>query len=951
MSDNTTGTQPYATGQVSLPNGGQVLSTDTPDVSSSPNPATAPANQPAPPPQAQAPQAQAPQTQNPSQTATIPQKSMAPGPVANQAPQTSQSDLQNHPLNQKASLLSTVARTLAGNPVDVTIDKNGNEIRTPRPLSRGQIMGAIVLEALGGAAKGAASGTGPGAEGRAAAAGFEQGVQQQQAQAQKAEQISKEDFARHAQITETNMRLLNNAMQMGKMEQENNQSYVDSYKDLRDRLTTEFPAYIKAYSVPYSELSKYNATSETAIPAQVVARIGKDGQQARDANGKPLWDINYMIVDPSLKASGFFTDKDIATGKAWHLQNGAFNNPNLKDSPMNLLMALNQKAQLNSLEMIDDEFKNFYEKLNEDRGNTYTGLTEPTFTDPNIARAISDASAKYGVDPTFIAGIIEKESHGNAGVADNKNTNGTYDRGVMQVNSNTANMLGVSEDDLSDVEKNVDAGTRYLAMMLRKNAGDPMKAFAAYNGAGPAAEAYAKDVAGIIGLDKAKLVPMEKIDPIDLHAAAGVDSALVPALSQFQSYMNQAGGDYQKAIAAMGSSKDPATQQNANRVLAALGGGSGNGWKYIQQYENAKQLDILNARQQQQMANQNAQKITQMNEKNANAMAFADKQFGFHDAQTGTTIDPSKLQVPDNVYDYSLKDLENYYQNHGVKLPPDFAAAYEVAHYKTSMHDAFPTRVWAGSIGEADAQRAIGDMARAINPAFNASIYPDMANFRKKLDDPSVKQAGGMIQSASVAASHIDQLQQLAYAMDQANHHSNFQPFNALANRYHIAVGDTPANSYQAVATAVGQEVAKAVSGDKPAEDVVQDYIKSLNNKNALQQTLDVAKQYSHLMYSRVYNLNEQAQQKLGETLAGHGVGAEATRQWQQYGWDTPWATANNGQNVQPKANGQAASAQPFKPVAGQANLYPKISKDGTIGLGPDNKKYIIATGQLAPGQ
>ncbi len=354
---------PYAQGQISLPNGGQILSADDPVIG-----ATTPPNQNPPTP---APVANAQQPMATSQPNPAPQNAPAsPQPIpAQQKPaQTGignpqpAPDLSQHPQVKQAGLVSTIARTLAGNPTNVTIGPDGNAVRTPAPLTGRQIALAIAMNALSGGIAGSAAKPGPGVLGRAAEEGFQQGQGNVEKQQQQQEQNAQQDYNRRLLILETNMRTHNNAMQIGNMDRANNQAYVDSYKDLATTLQTEYPTFIKGYAT-YADLKNYNVTSENAIPYQVVPRMGQDGKQATDTDGKPLWDINYMIVDPSLKAEGLFTDRDIATGKKYNLA-PAFNNPHLADSPMGLRMALDYKTQMTALENTDDEIDAYYKQLN-----------------------------------------------------------------------------------------------------------------------------------------------------------------------------------------------------------------------------------------------------------------------------------------------------------------------------------------------------------------------------------------------------------------------------------------------------------------------------------------------------------------------------------------------------------------------------------------------------------
>ncbi|WP_245809830.1 lytic transglycosylase domain-containing protein [Cohnella massiliensis] len=90
---------------------------------------------------------------------------------------------------------------------------------------------------------------------------------------------------------------------------------------------------------------------------------------------------------------------------------------------------------------------------------------------------IHEASARYGVDPALIKGVIQTESSFRADAVSSSGA-----KGLMQLMDATAQGLGVT--DSFDPVQNIDAGTRYLSYLLRKYDGNEMAALAAYN-AGP----------------------------------------------------------------------------------------------------------------------------------------------------------------------------------------------------------------------------------------------------------------------------------------------------------------------------------------------------------------------------------------------------------------------------------------------------------------------------------
>lgn len=95
---------------------------------------------------------------------------------------------------------------------------------------------------------------------------------------------------------------------------------------------------------------------------------------------------------------------------------------------------------------------------------------------------VEDASKMYGVNPIIIYAIIKTESGFNP-KAINKNKNGTYDIGLMQVNSSwlpTLRKYGYSANHLFDPCINVQVGTWVLANCIHTY-GYNWKAIDCYN--------------------------------------------------------------------------------------------------------------------------------------------------------------------------------------------------------------------------------------------------------------------------------------------------------------------------------------------------------------------------------------------------------------------------------------------------------------------------------------
>lgn len=103
-------------------------------------------------------------------------------------------------------------------------------------------------------------------------------------------------------------------------------------------------------------------------------------------------------------------------------------------------------------------------------------------SNPELARTIHAAAAKYAVDPKLVSAVVEVESGGDQSAVSSAGA-----VGVMQLMPETAAGLGVNPYDM---KSNVEGGTKYLREMLDTFDGDVKKAVAAYNAGPNAVKAY-----------------------------------------------------------------------------------------------------------------------------------------------------------------------------------------------------------------------------------------------------------------------------------------------------------------------------------------------------------------------------------------------------------------------------------------------------------------------------
>ena len=101
-------------------------------------------------------------------------------------------------------------------------------------------------------------------------------------------------------------------------------------------------------------------------------------------------------------------------------------------------------------------------------------LDMPQSGDHELDLIIMHAGERAGVDPRFIHAVIQQESRYDA---DAKSPVGA--RGLMQLMPDTGKRFHCT--DLTDEKCNVEAGTKYLAWLLKRFNGDVSLTLAAYN--------------------------------------------------------------------------------------------------------------------------------------------------------------------------------------------------------------------------------------------------------------------------------------------------------------------------------------------------------------------------------------------------------------------------------------------------------------------------------------
>ena len=121
-------------------------------------------------------------------------------------------------------------------------------------------------------------------------------------------------------------------------------------------------------------------------------------------------------------------------------------------------------------------------------------------TKPADAFCYQEAGTRYGISPTLLYAISKGESSFNP-VAINYNTNGSYDYGLMQINSSwepTLRKLGIPWNTLADPCTNVMVGAWVLSQCIQ-DYGYTWPAVGCYNSRTPSKrDRYAARIARIV---------------------------------------------------------------------------------------------------------------------------------------------------------------------------------------------------------------------------------------------------------------------------------------------------------------------------------------------------------------------------------------------------------------------------------------------------------------------
>ncbi len=105
------------------------------------------------------------------------------------------------------------------------------------------------------------------------------------------------------------------------------------------------------------------------------------------------------------------------------------------------------------------------DKINQGKKYFIMNIYADLIGDPSLTHLITSYALEYDIPISLLLSIIYVESSFNP-AAVNKNSNGTYDYGLMSLNSRT--FKGYTDEQLYNVETNLQLGCEFLVMLKEK---------------------------------------------------------------------------------------------------------------------------------------------------------------------------------------------------------------------------------------------------------------------------------------------------------------------------------------------------------------------------------------------------------------------------------------------------------------------------------------------------
>lgn len=273
------------------------------------------------------------------------------------------------------------------------------------------------------------------------------------------------------------------------------------------------------------------------------------------------------------------------------------------------------------------------------------------------------------------------------------------------------------------------------------------------------------------------------------------------------------------------------------------------------------------------------------------------------------------IQVPNNftpnpkANEMEAGALQADLSRKGVSIPPNYSALYAIAHNAADLAT-LPTTPRKG-VNVMPRDQALSFIRTYINPQYQEGDYSAAKKLSGELASTRVGTAGGTLLSAGTAANHLNLLEQAGQALNN----NDVQAINKLANTFGIAVGKSPAVTFQAIAEQVNSEVAKVVAGGQPNEAELKNNRDNLNRDQSPEQIRNVIRSYVGLMNGRIGEIDDRSMQYFGRHVKG--ISPTAVQVFNQHGFAAPGQVVVVDPTGKQRFFNDAASADNFKKLAG----------------------------------
>jgi len=250
------------------------------------------------------------------------------------------------------------------------------------------------------------------------------------------------------------------------------------------------------------------------------------------------------------------------------------------------------------------------------------------------------------------------------------------------------------------------------------------------------------------------------------------------------------------------------------------------------------------------------------------------------DAQTKGINVPKNFVANPKSNEMDAGELQKDLLAKGVDVPSNFSALYAIAHNAADL-STLPTTPRKG-VNVMPRDQALSYIRTFINPQYQEGDFSAAKKLSGELASTRTGTAGGTLLSAGTAANHLNLLEQAGEAL----HNGDVQAINRLANVLNVAIGKSPAVTFQAIAEQVNSEVAKVVAGGQPNEPELKANREILNNNQSPEQIRNVIRSYVGLMNGRIGEIDDRSMQYFGRHVKG--ISPTTVQVFNKYGFTAP---------------------------------------------------------------